>query len=160
MTNHYELILRPTIAADLEHLFLFQLDPEANYLAAFTPKDELDKAAYIQKHLPFLSNPSINNQTILINGIIAGSIAKFEIDGEAEITYWIDSALWGKGVATAALQQFLSIEHMRPISARVAFDNLGSQRVLEKAGFIKVSTDKGFANARQAEIEEFIYKLD
>ncbi|MEO8446420.1 MAG: GNAT family protein, partial [bacterium] len=38
-------------------------------------------------------------------------------------------------------------------------DNLGSQKVLEKCGFVKIGTDKGFANARQAEVEEFIYKL-
>jgi hypothetical protein len=31
--------------------------------------------------------------------------------------------------------------------------------VLAKNGFIKIGTDKGFANARQAEIEEYIYKL-
>jgi RimJ/RimL family protein N-acetyltransferase len=41
----------------------------------------------------------------------------------------------------------------------VAFDNQGSQKVLEKCGFVKIGTDKGFANARQAEIEEYIYKL-
>ena len=53
---------------------------------------------------------------------------------------------------------------MRPILGRVAFDNFGSQKVLEKCGFIKIGSDKGFANARQTDrqtdIEEFIYKLD
>ena len=52
------------------------------------------------------------------------------------------------------------IENNRPIFGRVAFDNFGSQKVLEKCNFLKIGTDKGFANARQAEIEEFIYKLD
>jgi hypothetical protein len=28
-----------------------------------------------------------------------------------------------------------------------------------KCGFIKIGRDKGFANARQTEIEEYIYKL-
>jgi RimJ/RimL family protein N-acetyltransferase len=41
---------------------------------------------------------------------------------------------------------------------RTAFDNIGSQRVLEKCGFVKVGTDTGYANARQANIEEYIYK--
>jgi len=41
-----------------------------------------------------------------------------------------------------------------------SFDNSGSLRVLEKFGFRKVATDRGFAKARQAEIEEFIYRLD
>ena len=81
------------------------------------------------------------------------------MDNEAEITYWIDRKLWGKGVATTALKDFLKIEQSRPIFGRVAFDNYGSQKVLEKCGFVRIGKDKGFANARQAEIEEYIYKL-
>jgi [ribosomal protein S5]-alanine N-acetyltransferase len=48
----------------------------------------------------------------------------------------------------------------RPVFERVAYDNAGSQKVLERSGFVKIGTDKGFANARQAAIEEYIYKLD
>ena len=98
-------------------------------------------------------------QTIIVDKIIAGSVSKFEMGGDAEITYWIDKQFWGKGVATKALNEFLKNEKARPIFGRVAFDNFGSQKVLEKCGFVKIGTDKGFANERQAEIEEFIYKL-
>lgn len=55
---------------------------------------------------------------------------------------------------------FLDIETKRPIFGHAAFDNFGSQKVLEQCGFVKIGTEKGFANARQAEIEEFVYKLD
>jgi ribosomal-protein-alanine N-acetyltransferase len=78
---------------------------------------------------------------------------------EAGITYWIDKKFWGQGIATTALKGLLKIEQTRPIYGRVAFDNYGSQKVLEKCGFIKIGKDKGFANARQTEIEEFIYRL-
>ena len=91
--------------------------------------------------------------------MIVGSIAKFEMHGEAGLTYWIDKKFWGKGIATKALKQFLEIEPARPIIAAAAFDNYGSQKVLEKSGFVKIGSGKGFANARQAETEEFIYKL-
>ncbi|MBA3829331.1 MAG: GNAT family N-acetyltransferase [Taibaiella sp.] len=151
--------LRQTQKSDLAFFFQFQLDKEANYLAAFTPKDPTDKEAYFEKFEKFLNDQTINTQTILVNETIAGSIAKFELEGDAEITYWIDRNFWGKGIATTALKYFLTIENIRPIFGRVAFDNFGSQKVLEKCGFIKIGTDKGFANARQAEIEEFIYKL-
>lgn len=153
------ITLRPTTQSDLEILFPFQLDEEAIYLAAFTPKHPSDKKAYLEKYTKHINDPTINSQTILVDGTIAGSIAKFEIEGDAEITYWIDRNFWGKGIATSALKTLLSIESARPIFGRVAFDNPGSQRVLEKCGFIKIGTDKGFANARQAEIEEFIYRL-
>jgi len=159
MITENELILMPTEIADLKHLFQFQLDKEAGYLAAFTPKDPNDKTAYIEKYTKLLTDPTINMRTIKVNNEIAGSIAKFVVEGDAEITYWIDKIFWGKGVATTALKKFLTIENTRPLFGRVAFDNFGSQKVLEKPGFIKVGTDKGFANAREAEIEEFIYKL-
>ena len=53
----------------------------------------------------------------------------------------------------------MKVEQSRPIFGRVAFDNFASQKVLEKCGFEKIGKDIGFANARQTEIEEFIYKL-
>lgn len=159
MMDKPEIALRKTELADLEFLFLFQLDAEANYLAAFTSKESANKAHFLEKQSRFLHDQTINMSTILVGDSIVGSIAKFEREGDAEITYWIDKEFWGKGIATAALKEFLTTESARPVFGRVAFDNLSSQKVLEKCGFVKIGTDKGFANARQAEIEEFIYQL-
>jgi hypothetical protein len=50
------------------------------------------------------------------------------MEGDAEITYWIDKKFWGQGVATKALKDLLMIEKTRPVFGRVAFDNLGSQK--------------------------------
>ena len=154
-----DIKLRPTEISDLNFLFQFQLDKEGGYLAAFMPKDPTDKSAYLNKYTKLLDDPTVNNQTIILDNIIVGSIAKFVMEGDTEITYWIDRKFWGQGIATIALIEFLVIETNRPIFGRVAFDNFGSQKVLEKCGFVKVGSDKGFANARQTEIEEFIYKL-
>ncbi|WP_336959163.1 GNAT family N-acetyltransferase [Chryseobacterium contaminans] len=155
-----DIKLRPTVVSDLEILFQIQLDEESNYQAAFTSKDSQNKEAYLAKYTRLLNEPTVNNQTIIVDGVIAGSIAKFVMEGDAEITYWIDKKFWGHGIATTALKNLLTIEKTRPIFGRVAFDNLGSQKVLENCGFIRIGTDKGFANARQTEIEEFIYRLD
>ncbi|MBS1780238.1 MAG: GNAT family N-acetyltransferase [Bacteroidetes bacterium] len=157
--HHTRVALRQTEIPDLERFFQFQLDQEAIYLAAFTPKDPNNKEAYLEKYTRHLGDPTINMQTILLGETIVGSIAKFVMEGDTEITYWIDKNFWGKGIATEALKSFLTIENSRPIFGRVAFDNIGSQRVLEKCGFLRTGKDKGFANARQAEIEEYIYKL-
>ena len=43
------LALRKTEQADLETLFVLQLDKVANYLAAFTPKDPTDRVVYFEK---------------------------------------------------------------------------------------------------------------
>lgn len=154
-----DIALRPTEISDLDILFQFQLDKEGGYLAAFMPKDPTDKAAYIKKYTKLLAAPTVNNQTILLDNSIVGSVAKFMMEGDMEITYWIDRKFWGQGIATKALKKFLTIETIRPIFGRVAFDNFGSQKVLVNCGFAKIGADKGFANARQMEVEEFIYKL-
>lgn len=49
--------------------------------------------------------------------------------------------------------------NVRPLYARVVKDNLASQRVLQKCGFTICGENKGFANARGKEVEEFIMRL-
>ena len=89
MTNS-KITLTKTEKDDLNAFFQFQLDKEANYLAAFTAKDPNDKPAYIEKYTKFLTDPTINMQTIKADDEIAGSVAKFIMHNEAGITYWID----------------------------------------------------------------------
>lgn len=158
MTNSH-ITLTKTKDDDLKLFFQFQLDEDANHLAAFTSKDSNDKTAYMNKYRKFLTDPTINMRTIKVNDVIAGSVAKFVRENEAEITYWIDKKFWGQGIATTALREFLKTEQVRPVFGRVAFDNYGSQRVLEKCSFLKIGKEIGFAHARQTDIEEFIYKL-
>ena len=158
MTYH-TITLTLTEKEDLETFFQFQLNIEARYLAAFTAKGSTDKIAYLEKYTKFLTDPTIHMRTIKADNQIVGSIAKFVMDNEAEVTYWIDRKFWDKGIGSRALSDFLEMEQTRPLYGRVAFDNYGSQRILEKCGFVKTGTQKGFANARQAPIEEYIYKL-
>lgn len=151
--------LRKTTSEDLEFLFEFQTDEKGGYLAAFMPADPNNREAYFIKWTKIIENPDINMQTILINDKVIGSVARFFMEGDAEVSYWIDRQYWGKGIGTHAVEKFLETEYTRPLFGRVAFDNYGSQRVLEKNGFVKIKTAVGFANARNKEIEEFIYHL-
>lgn len=157
--SNTEIVLRSTLETDLDIFFNIQLEQEGIYMAAFTSADPSNKSAYMEKWKRLLVDPTINIRTILYNNEIAGSVSKYEIDGEAEITYWIGKKFWGKGIASESLKDFLMIEKKRPIRGRVAFDNFGSKRVLEKNGFVQIGTDRGFANARGMEIEEFVYIL-
>src|SRR5687768_14667292 len=108
------ITLAETELGDLNAFFQFQLDEEANYLAAFTSKNPNDKTAYIEKYSKFLTDPTINMRTIKADDEIVGSIAKFVMENVAGITYWIDRKFWGKGIATTALKDFLKIENIRP----------------------------------------------
>ena len=75
------------------------------------------------------------------------------------VTYWLDREHWGRGHASAALALVLS-RAGRPVVARVVADNDASCRVLTKAGFRAVGTDRDFAQGRQAEVEEIMLRLD
>ena len=145
---------------DLLIFFENQLDPEANHMAAFTAKDPTNREAFMAHWQKILTDPTVILQTILVDGRVAGSVSSYEENGKPEITYWLGKEYWGKGVATWALREFLAHHSpARPMYARVAKDNLGSRRVLEKCGFKVIGESRGFANGRGQQIEELLLVL-
>ena len=155
-----ELLLRNVVNDDLPIFFEYQLDQEANYMAAFTARDPTNQEAFMAHWHRILAEETNIIQTILVNGQVAGSVSSYEEEGKPEVTYWLGKEYWGQGIATGALAEFLTQHNTtRPIYARVAKDNLGSRRVLEKCGFKITGESKGFANARGQEIEEFLLEL-
>ncbi len=152
--------LREVEETDLDVFFAHQQDSEAVHMAAFTAKDPTDREAFDSHWRRIRGDENVTIRTILHSQIIIGHIASFIMFGDLEVTYWIDRAYWGKGLATQALREFLAtVMTKRPIHGRAAKDNLGSIRVLEKCGFVHVGEEKGFANARGMEIDEVIMKL-
>lgn len=152
--------LRPLEDRDLDALFQQATDPESIRMAAFTPDHQTDRRAFLDRMSRLRADPSVSHQVIDVDGAAAGTIGSFRIDGELEVTYWLDRAQWGKGIASAALRLLLAETAERPVYARAASDNVGSLRVLEKAGFRRVGVDRGFARGRGEEIEETILRLD
>jgi RimJ/RimL family protein N-acetyltransferase len=152
--------LRPIEDRDLDTIFQHVTDPESIRMAAFTAEDQTDRRAFLARMSRIRADTSAWNRVIDVDGAIVGTIASFRIDDQLEVTYWVDRTLWGKGVASAALQILLAGTAERPVFARAASDNVGSLRVLEKAGFRRVGVDRGFAPARGEEIEETILRLD
>jgi RimJ/RimL family protein N-acetyltransferase len=75
------------------------------------------------------------------------------------VEHWISADYKNQGIATAAVKEFLLLDPQRPMEARTAFDNLASAKVLEKNGFLVWGADTYFANARNAEIVETIWRL-
>jgi len=154
-----EVALRPVHDSDLPVFFRQMNDPESLRMAAFAPKDPADRDAF-DAHWKRIRASSDVLRTVLVDGDVVGSAAVYGEPGEREVTYWIDRAYWGKGIATAALRDLLAEVPERPLHARVAADNAGSRRVLEKCGFRVTAHARGFANARGEEIDELVLKLD
>jgi RimJ/RimL family protein N-acetyltransferase len=154
-----EVFLREVVDDDLPHFFDHQCDARANQMAAFTAKDPSDEAAFEAHWRRIGSDASTFTRTIVHGEEVVGHIASFDEEGRREITYWIAPARWGRGYASEALRQFLTLETTRPLYARVASDNLASLRVLEKHGFAPILETTSFANARNAAIAETLLEL-
>jgi RimJ/RimL family protein N-acetyltransferase len=155
-----EVALRPVDDSDLDALFELMRDPESVRVAAFTAKNPDDRAAFDAHMAKIRALPDTTNRVITLDGRLVGSIASFVIDGDTEVTYWIDRAFWGQGIASRALALLLESIHVRPVFARAASDNVGSLTVLRRAGFAVTGTEVAFANGRNAAIEETILRLD
>lgn len=155
-----QIALRSVREADFEALFHQMRDPASVWMAAFTSEDPDDRARFDAHMAKVLALPDATLQVVTCGGEVVGSIGSFVSDGHTEITYWVDTAWWGRGVASRAVALLLEEVRVRPLYARAASDNAASLRVLEKAGFVVVGTEVSFAPGRGTEIEESILRLD
>lgn len=152
--------LRAPAESDLDALFVWESDPRAVRMAAFTRANPSDRAAFEARHERIRDDPSATLLAIDEDGELAGTVGSFWMEGEREVTYWIAPARWGQGIASRALQAFLAIERTRPIYGRVADHNVASAKVLARAGFVEVGSETAFAAGLGAEIVERSYRLD
>jgi RimJ/RimL family protein N-acetyltransferase len=133
---------------DLAVLFENQRDPEAAAMVGFEPRDH---DGFLEHRARVAANPE--NLTWAIetdDGELAGDACCYPDDGRLEVGYWIGRKYWGKGIATAALTALLAEVRARPLHAHVSTQNPGSQRVLEKCGFVLEETLPG----------EYLLRLD
>lgn len=71
------LVLRDLVNEDLPIFFERQLDPEANYMAAFTEKDPTNQEAFMAHWQRILADNTVILQTILFNGQVAGVVSPY-----------------------------------------------------------------------------------
>jgi RimJ/RimL family protein N-acetyltransferase len=152
------LTLREVRDEDLPLLFEQWADPVAVHMAAFTAPDHMDGDAFERRWSRLRADETVLTRVIVVDDEVAGTIGSWGDFGEREVTYWIGRSYWGKGIATDALNAFLAVERSRPLHARVASDNVASR--LEKCGFGVIATERNVAEARSAEIEELVLRLD
>ena len=149
------VVLRAVVESDLPIFYEQQLVPEATQMAAFPSRT---REAFMAHWAKILVNKNGIIKTILFDGHVAGNILSWEQSDKWEVGYWLGKEFWGKGIATKALAEFLDIVKIRPLFAHVVRHNIGSQRVLQKCGFVIAGEDK-FAEENGTEIEELILKL-
>ena len=124
-------------------------------MAAFSSRNH---DAFMAHWAKIMANSACALRTILSSGSVAGNIGAWTDGTERLVGYWIGREFWGRGVASAALAQFLHYETTRPLTARVAKRNAASIRVLQKAGFTPAGED-AFELPGGATEEEFVFRL-
>lgn len=138
-----DYILRPWQSSDLDSL----VKHADNYNIAKWLTDQFPHPYTYESGKGFLSMVGKDNPTkifaIEIDGEAAGSIGVFPQSDihqkSAEIGYWLSEKYWRKGIMSSAIRGivkygFDTFDIVR-IYARPFSTNIGSQKVLEKAGF-------------------------
>ena len=149
------MMLREITEADLPTFFEHQADPEACAMAAFVSRPLPAFMHHWRTNI--LASTKVKARAIIHEGKLAGYVSSFDRESERHCCYWIGREFWGLGLASTGLKEFVAhVEDRRPLEASVATNNVGSIRVLEKAGFnlvpnSRVTGDDG--------IEEVSYRL-
>ncbi|GFZ08870.1 acyl-CoA N-acyltransferases (NAT) superfamily protein [Actinidia rufa] len=136
--------LRLLDLSDVDDFLEWAMDPKVCQFCSwdtFTSKEQAMAyiADFIVPHPWFraicLGDRAIGTISVLQNPGIGDSC-------RGEVGYVLGSKYWGKGIATRAVKMvaadiFVEWPHLERLEALVDVDNKGSQRVLEKAGFVR-----------------------
>lgn len=129
-----KVTLRPVLPADLPIFFQQQLDPEAVAMSAYPSKDG---GEFMRHWEGILKNKNVTARTIVYKEKVVGHIICWKEGAyEQRIGYWIGKEFWRRGIASAAVADFLSLVKIRPLFAEVANHNIASQKVLQKNRFM------------------------
>lgn len=149
-------MLRDVREDDLEVFFQQQREPEGVAMALFPARE---REAFDAHWRRILATDSLVARTIEADGEVAGNVGSWEQDGRQLVGYWLGREFWGRGLATAALAEFVQELEVRPLHAWVASSNLGSIRVLEKCGFVQVGSRAEHDERFGEVVEELLFEL-
>jgi [ribosomal protein S5]-alanine N-acetyltransferase len=139
-----EFSVRPWTINDLNSLVKYanNFNIAKNVMDVFPHPYSIDDGKFFIELTSKNSPPDI--LAIEVNGEAAGAIGLHQQKDiyrkNAELGYWLAEPYWGKGIVTGAIKQMVDYGFknwdITRIYARPFGDNIGSQRALEKAGFV------------------------
>jgi RimJ/RimL family protein N-acetyltransferase len=133
------ILLRPFTRDDVPTIVAACQDPEIpRWTSVPSPYTEPDALGWLE------SNDEEKFAVVdSVSGELLGSIGLFARgDGIAEVGYWVKREARGRGVATRALGlvarwMFAADDDLSRLELRADVENHSSQRVAEKAGFVR-----------------------
>lgn len=155
-----DVVLREVTDSDLPVFFGHLRDPQAAAMAAIADDHPNDQHAFETRWAKLLRDPEVHARTITYaeGDEVLGHIVGLPADGEFRVSYWVDRAHWGQGVATAALRAFLDQVPIRPVVARAPRHNEAAVVVLKRNGFQMVGEESGYVLERGTVIDELILR--
>jgi RimJ/RimL family protein N-acetyltransferase len=152
--------LRPLRDSDAERVFLLESDVVGADMIALLPRAPGDRPGFDRHWDRIRGDPTVVCRVIEADGAFAGYAISFLIYGERQVGYWVERELWGRGIAGTALRLLLAELDDRPLWGRVARSNPASRRVLERAGFGMVATERVLAPRLGVVVDELVLRLD
>lgn len=160
-----EFILRKWVDSDLESL----VEQANNFNIAKNLTNQFPFPYTLENGRKFLNQIRYDHPTkvfaIVVEEKAVGAIGIFPQsdihEKSAEIGYWLSEKYWGKGIMSQAIIKmvaygFETFDIVR-VFARPFSSNIGSQKVLEKAGFQLEARLKNALYKNKELLDEFIY---
>ncbi|KAK8308324.1 hypothetical protein V6Z12_D02G050000 [Gossypium hirsutum] len=135
------LSLRPLQVSDVDDFMVWASDEKVTHFCTWEPytnrEDGLNYIKNIVVPHPWLRAICIDDRPV---GAISVSANSGNDKCRGELGYVLAFKYWGKGIVTRAVKMvvetiFVEWPHLERLEALVDVENVGSQRVLEKAGF-------------------------
>jgi len=128
----------------------FGIDEDMFKYSGWNPYATLEDAERaVARFIASYDDPHAYAWAIDHGGRLIGTIGAYDYDAESnaiEVGMSVEKASWGKGFATEALAAVLRYlaedERIATVTGWCASDNIGSLRVMEKAGMVRVSAEQ------------------
>lgn len=158
----------------LRRLTIDDIDALVNYLNDASVTQFLSSnipSPYSQEDaLWFITKGSLENAMVRAidrNGKLCGVIGVYLKQGEyahcAEIGYWLGKQFWQQGIATESVKKFVDEIFSKTLISRiynpVTSENIGSIKVMEKAGFVREGVLKQSVNHQGKLYDEYLYAI-
>ena len=89
------ITLRTLTDSDLDSLFIWESDPRAVQMAAFTRANPSDRGEFDAHYERVRNDLSATLLAIDDEAEFVGAVASFTMEGKREVSYWIAPARWG-----------------------------------------------------------------
>ncbi|PQM33634.1 uncharacterized protein Pyn_33988 [Prunus yedoensis var. nudiflora] len=163
--NLSRISLRPFKLSDADDFLKWASDDKVTrYLRWNSISSREEALAYIEKFAiphPWRQSICLDDQSI---GYVSVKPEQGDDTCRAHVSYVVSAEYWGQGIATEALRMamcrvFKELSGLVRIEALVEVENKGSQRVLEKVGFLKEGLLRKYGYCKGEIRDMFIYSF-